>query len=396
MNDAKDRKMNAIPLTPVDYVFTGNGSQPITFAFSYAYRLDPTALQKSLTQTLDTFPILQSRLVKKSENKFAYHISKEGLTLDTVESNLSFKESRNIRQYIIPVRSVESNPLTRIALTQTSEGSVLAVSISHALVDGFSYFHFFSSWARIHRGDRILNPSFQREGLSPVGGGRGAVTQKKIYDDCGLFYKNKRSQSENDGVREERLFISKDAIRSLLEEVKKEQPHVLFSENDLITASLWKKYLPLWSKGDHNPETHVTCPVDFRRVLKSIPKNYFGCAVCFASTSLDLVSVSRASLGKLALLINKSTRGINQEYVLGSLRTLEDLRIQKGPAAFEKVHVRHPEHGLIVTNLTRLPFKDLDFGSGIPSDFLIYSEVLGSAAILPAENGVEVVVLHPH
>jgi hypothetical protein len=74
---------------------------------------------------------------------------------------------------------------------------------------------------------------------------------------------------------------------------------------------------------------------------------------------------------------------------------LDGLRRQKGLAALEHVHLRHPRHGLIVTNLTRMPIKDIDFGFGAPVDFSTYVEVRGSAAILPAEGGSEVIVVRP-
>jgi hypothetical protein len=169
----------------------------------------------------------------------------------------------------------------------------------------------------------------------------------------------------------------------------------MLSENDVITASLWKEFLPRWIEGGGNPMTHVSCPVDFRRILKGMPKNYFGCAVCFASANLELNALQNASIGELALLVNQSVRKVNHEAVVRSLQTLERFRRQGGLAAMEQVHLRHPAHGLIVTNLTRMPIRDLDFGTDAPADFLIHSEVLGSAAIFPAENGVEVVVLQP-
>lgn len=61
----------------------------------------------------------------------------------------------------------------------------------------------------------------------------------------------------------------------------------------------------------------------------------------------------------------------------------------------EEIHLRHPDHGIIVTNLTRLPLRDIDFGFGAPVGFLAYAEVWRSAAILPANKGVEVLVVHP-
>lgn len=52
-------------------------------------------------------------------------------------------------------------------------------------------------------------------------------------------------------------------------------------------------------------------------------------------------------------------------------------------------------NGMIVINLIRLPIRDLDFGFGAPEDFLVCAEASSSAAILPAENDVEILDVHP-
>jgi len=387
--------MNTIPLSPVDYIFTGVGSQPITFAFSYQNIIDPHVLQISLSETLDYFPILRSRLNKISENDYEFHITEEGLTFKVVESNLAFEESRRITQYISPVNSIEGKPLTKITLTQTPKGSILAVSISHALVDGFSYFHFLSSWARICRGDSIIKPYLDRSiflknsDYSPK-----MITSDDIYTDCGLFYGGKRSKLQTGRINDEHIFISAETIRSCIEDVKQEH-NVSLTENDVITAHLWKEYIPRWNRENDNPKTYVTCPFDFRRIMTDFPKNYFGCALCFATASIDFNGLLKASIGDLAILIRNSVSKIKNDYILNSLNTLESLRKQYGLAAMEEVHLRHPRHGMIITNLTRLPLRDIDFGFGAPVDFLAYAEVLASAAILPAEKGVEILVVHP-
>jgi hypothetical protein len=102
-----------------------------------------------------------------------------------------------------------------------------------------------------------------------------------------------------------------------------------------------------------------------------------------------------ASIGELALRVNGAVRKVNNDYASRSMRTLAQFRSQQGLAAMEHVHLKHPSHGLIVTNLTRMPMRDLDFGAGAPADFSFHSDVSGSAALLPANNGIEVVVLHP-
>ncbi len=388
--------MNSIPLTPVDYIFTGIGSQPITFAFSYSLKFDPDVLKNSLNRTLEHFPVLTSQLHKTSEHNFEFQIKEDGLSFDIVESNFVFEESRKIEQYITPVSSIEGEPLTKITLTKTPNGSILAVSISHALVDGFSYFHFLSSWARICRGDRILPPHLQRNILSSrCHHSSKIVTAEDIYSDCGLFYGNKRGSLQTGVSHHEHIFISDKTIRSYLTDAKQEH-NISFSENDVITAFLWKKYIPMWHKESENPMTFMTCPFDYRRILTDFPKNYFGCGLCFATAAIDFNSLLTASIGDLAILIRNSVSNIKDDYILNSLNTMENLRKQNSLTAIEKVHLRHPHHGMIVTNLTRLPIRDLDFGFGPPLNFLTYAEVSSSAAILPAENGVEIFVVHPH
>ncbi len=387
--------MNVFPLSPVEYIFTGVGSQPISFAFSYNKILDPGLLKKSLDETLNYFPILRSQLVKISKTGYEFHISEEGLTFDLFESNAAFEESGSIKKYIIPVSSVEGKPLTKITLTQTPKGSILAVSVSHALVDGFSYFHFFSSWARICRGESIIKPSLQRDLLlSNFNRSEKIITSNDIYTNCGLFHEGKRRKSQNGPVHVERFFISKDTIRSILED-RKNEPEISLTENDIITALLWQKYIPMWSKENKNQKTYVTCPFDIRRALSGLPRNYFGCALSFATASININALLGASVRDLAILVKNSVKKVKNDYILSSLGTLESLRKQKGLDAMEEIHLRHPYHGIIITNLTRLPIRYLDFGSGAPTDFLSYVDVFGSAAILPAEKGVEILAAHP-
>jgi hypothetical protein len=232
--------MNAFPLSPVDYIFTGPGSQPITFAFSYNKPLDPQLLEKSLNETLKYFPILSSKLVKTSNTDYEFHISNDGLTFDVLESDSAFEESGHIEKFIEPVDSIEGKPLTKITLTQTPGGSVLAVSVSHALVDGFSYFHFFSAWARICKDESIIKPSLVRDVLlSGFNKSEKKITPDDIYTNCGLFHGNTRRKLQNEPAHIERFFISKDTIRSILEDSKNED-EIPVTENDVITALLWQ------------------------------------------------------------------------------------------------------------------------------------------------------------
>ncbi len=387
--------MTSIPLSPVDYIFTGEASQPITFAFSYRKKIDPELLKKSLKATLGYFPILQCQLHKISESDYEYRITPDGLNFDIRESHSAFKESDRIGQYITPVNTIEGNPLTRITLTQTPEASVLAISISHALVDGFSYFHFLSSWAIISWGEKFLSPYLDRRVVSSFDENNFKDTSADdIYTFCGLFYGGQRHQMTAGSMRSERMFIPEETIRSHIGEVKRVH-QISCTENDVITAILWKKYLSLWNEEDVQHRAYVTCPFDFRRALPDFPKNYFGCAIVFATAEIGFKDLVTASVEDLSLLIRNSVSRMKPEYILNSMRALENLRRQKGLSAMAELHLRHARHGMIVTNLTRMPIQDLDFGFGSPEKFITYAEITRSAAILPAEKGVEVIIVNP-
>jgi len=387
--------MNSVILSPVDYLFTGVGSQPITFAFYYHDYLDLKRLQDSFTRSLEYFPILQSQLIQVSETEYQYSLQENGLLFETHEVDSTFQDSDNIEKYIIPVKSIPGQPLSKIALTRTSRGSVLAVSISHALVDGFSYFHFLSSWARLCRGENFIPPSLERKICNNYPADPAEkITAAKLVDHCGLFYTNQPRLEKTVQKNKEKIFISDETIGSVQEEMRQEL-QVAFTVNDVITAMLWKKYLPLWNNDGNYLDTYLTCPFDFRRALTDFPKYYFGCALCFATASIDLHSLLKSSLGALALRIRNSITKIKQDYIMRSLQTLDNFRWQHGLLSMENLHLRHPVSGIIVTNLTRLPIADLDFGLGVPAGFLTYAEVSRSAAILAAKGGVQVMVYHP-
>ena len=387
--------MGPTPLSPIDYVFTGVGSHPITFAFAYEGTLDPDQLRRSLEGTLAHFPLLSSRLIRIAEDGYAFQPAGDGLSFEMAQAGEIFVDTGDLDQFVSPVASIEGEPLTRVRLTQTPGGSVLGVSISHALVDGFSYFHVMSSWARIAQGGRILEPAHQREALIPdLSEPPGPVSPEDVLARCGLFWDERRRDVTDEAFGEEKTHISKAQVKELLREAQA-GCDVTLTYNDVITAYLWREYVPRWVERENNPLTYVTLPFDFRRALRVLRRTFFGCALCFATASTDYENLVRAPLGELALLVHKAVVGAKADYIWGSLETLEGLRRRRGVGVMEEIHVRHPRNGIAVTNISRLPIQALDFGAGIPTGFQAYTEVSRGAGIMPAQDGVEVRVFLP-
>jgi shikimate O-hydroxycinnamoyltransferase len=385
----------ALALSPTDHVFTGVGSYAIEFAFAYEESVDAARLGRSLDRTLEEFWPLRSKLTRIAEHSYGFQPAGDGLVFQTSRSPETLKDADDVSHFVDPVQSVEGEPLTRIKLTQTPDGSVLGLSISHALVDGFSLFHFLTSWSRIFQGQRILSPSCERALLTPeTSDAQAPVTPEDVLARCGLFWAGKRQPVPTERLREERLLVSKEAMNELLAEAQKDCQVALF-HNDALTAYLWKRCITQWDTGGGNPVTYMSCPVDFRRILPAVPRTYLGNALCFATASIDYERLASASLGELALLVREAVSRVREDYVCGSLQTLERLRWQRGLAVMEEIHVVPPQHGLLVTNISRLPMQSLDFGAGLPTAFRALGSTQRAAAILPAGDGVEIRVFHP-
>lgn len=333
-------------------------------------------------------------MIQLSDTALGFEPAQEGLVFDIASSSATFKESKDLSQFLESVHSVEGEPLTKIKLTQTPKGSVLGVSISHALVDGFSYFYFLSCWARIFQGEPITPPSHQREILIPEIPGKKPITPEQVLDRCGIFWGEKRPAASQQQIQLERQLLSQETLNQLLSEAQAEC-EVRLTHNDVVTAYLWKHHVPGWSSRETHPTTYVSVPFDFRRALDGLPRTYFGCAVTIAVASIDLERLESISLGELARLVREAVNRISQDAVWRSLKTLERIRQERGLAILEELHVVPPHNGLLVTNLSRIPLKDLDFGTGQPKDFQALTPAQRGAVILPAEDGVDIRIYQP-
>lgn len=93
------------------------------------------------------------------------------------------------------VESRDGERLMHARLTQTPEGSVLGVSVSHALTDGFSFFLAKSMWAALARGEAVKAPPMQRLLQAPepqVAAAMENLDPQTLLEKCGLFWSEPR------------------------------------------------------------------------------------------------------------------------------------------------------------------------------------------------------------
>jgi hypothetical protein len=208
-----------------------------------------------------------------------------------------------------------------------------------------------------------------------------------------VFWDERRAAINKGDLRWDRFLISEKEVKGLLVEAREDCQGRL-SFNDVIAAWLWKRYLGAQGALS-NGVTYLSCPVDFRRIVKSFPRTYFGCAVTLTTASLERGALADASIGVLAAKVREAVAGVGEEYVVDGLRVLEALRRQEGLSVVEQCHVIHPRDGILVTNLSRLPVYELDFGAGPPVSFDVLTSAPRGAVVLPAPGGLDVRVCRP-
>jgi shikimate O-hydroxycinnamoyltransferase len=298
-------------------------------------------------------------------------------------------------QFIDPVHSVEGEPLIKVRLTRTPAGSVLGVSLSHSVADGFSYFYFLTSWSRIFHGKSVYPPSHQRTLLITDSEKKeGHVTGEDVLKESGLFLGPRRPAISRDKLVWETIRLGKQELQTMLAEAQ-EGSAVRFSFNDVVTAMLWKKFIPQWNQGGEGETTYMSCPVDFRRLLEGFPQNYFGNAVVLATTEITYKQLLSASLTELAQIIRDRVASVGEAYINGTMVVLDHLQKQSGPGINEYIHVAHPGYGMLVTNLSRLPVPEVEFNAGPPVSYEILTPAQRGAVILPSKDGIEIRVCCP-
>lgn len=388
--------MTLMHLAPVDYVFTGNMSCPVTFAFSFSERLEPKRLEASLQELLGLIPWLGGRLRAVSEEALAFEVdARPQLLLSVTRSDKAFDELSD-RELVPLVKSFDGELLVHARLTQTPEGSVLGVSMSHALVDGFSFFLAMAKWAALTRGEAVQAPPMERLLRAPESyvaaalSGLSGLDERVVLERTGLFLAEPRRAVEA-LPRQERMYLSSAALAELFADAQRSVDQKI-TKNDVLTAWLWRTYgAQLWSDAD-NPDVYMSCPVDLRRLLGAENKEAFGCTINTATARATRRELMHLSLGQLATRIQQSVSRVFAGDYRERVGTLEALRRVHGLRGPQSIAMRHPQRGMVVTNMSRLPLDQLDFGVGAPTAARLVVDTSGLAAVLPARDGVMVTV----
>lgn len=378
-------------LSPVDHVFTGKGAYPINFLFFFKGVIDPKRLKDSLDKTLESFTPASSKLVEDNRTLYLKNEKSYGWNYQKVEKAPQMEDLSDMKRFFKSAKSVPGENLLEVTLTHFGDASCLGVSISHCVVDGYSYFMFLTAWSKIFRGQEFLKPDLERRKLLVDAPNKFSFDEEGLFNATGFSFSPEERPGDESEVKWEVIDYSEETLKKLYADTSS-QTSTRLSMNDVLCADLWKKLsLRYQKKGE---ELTLSCAFDYRRVFRNIGPLYFGNAVRGASFRMNYEALMEAPVSKVAEQIGSTVRGLDEKKVIDSLSALEALRNELGLSSMTRFHVANPQLGFLMTNLSRLPLLDLDFGAGTPHDFRILTPAKRTAVILPLKNGLRVQIAH--
>ncbi|MGE5386368.1 MAG: acyltransferase [Betaproteobacteria bacterium] len=388
-------KAHALPLTPIDYVFTGNSAYPVGFVFHYRYRIDAARLHAALAQILLAFRSATYRLEAISTTQYVLSPHQGEVAFSTAA--MPSRRAADMPSYdcIDSVQTRENEPLCRIRLTETADGTALGISFSHVVADGFSCFYFLAELAKAFRQEPLSAPELDRGWYQP----RPFVLAKPLtsaeaIDLTGFARGRHRQDIPQSDVAWEHIHVSEAEVAGLMAEASA-QTACRLSRNDVLTAYLWKKYVPQWLGSQTAEDASFCLPFDVRRFSHWVSPRHFGNGICLAGAHLPYKRFSAASLGELAALVRATVDKVTEDYARTAYDVFGATREREGLAAMGEFHVSDQCSGILVTNLSRVPLESVDFGAGAPFSFATVADAPRAAIVLPAADGFQIDVCLP-
>ena len=398
-------KPRKIMLAPVDLVFTGREGYSVECLLRFPYALDEKRLTQAVQHTTRKFFPINGRLIPNAQSGYLVEENAAGIDFQILPSltNLDFRSPQDVAVFSQPIHSIPGESLARLRYTQVGTGSALGLHVSHCLVDGYSYFFFLGALAAAYRTSKLafwqnirwalLRPDFDRAKLIPAQVNTTTsphlhgVDAEDVFRRTGLTVAEPRCFPALRDSQWEFIEFTEANLQALLSEASKTCERRL-SRHDVLTARLWKLTAEKW----RSPDRHLSCTsaFDYRRLHAKLSPLFFGNAVRTTAASLDREDIIAMPLGKLAEQIRQATDAINEVAANDSLSCLAEIYRLHGLEPFANFHVSHPQHGLLVTNLSRIPMTQLDFGGGPPEEIVPLTPAPRVAIVLAAKDGVVV------
>ncbi|MEU3960882.1 acyltransferase [Streptomyces buecherae] len=355
--------------------------------FFYRETLDGEALRASLGRTLRDFPILAGRMKRDSDGGLSVLCDDAGVRFVETHASVPMPDygprhtaKKGLERHLshaMPFWVVDRDtPLFTVKLTHMrGGGSILGLTMNHAVADGSSFMSFLESWAREHRGLEYPRPSHDRgvidalaasaAGDTRTGGAHLTVMergQKVAF--IGRILRGSLGSVTTMTTRftaAELATIKATAMADLAGTDR------WVSTNDALTAHLWKVLGALRDRPDTSEE-RLGLIADFRSsVGGAVPDDYWGNAVTNTRPRMTAAELRSGPLGEVAATVRASHAENSEERIREEVAFLcaerDAGRIKR---VMTTMALDSFDSTIAINNWSKLPFYGIDFGQGTP------------------------------
>jgi shikimate O-hydroxycinnamoyltransferase len=254
----------------------------------------------------------------------------------------------------------ESDPIFQVKLSIFRDGTILGLSLWHAVCDGTSFMMFLQAWSDIANNRAVNLPDYTRITRDENVIGKKHKNVKYIGD---IYSKIKSRRCQ-----EQALYLHSNFVTQLYELcVEEVDPNEMLTKDDVLFAFIWKKivFSQILSADE---EVSMTLVYDARPLL-GIDQNYFGNLLAFPCVCKTKQFIDDLSVANLAVLIRQAAFDL--------LEDADDLKVEIdcfNEKMLEGVLYDYCFYGIYKTliggvalnNLSIAPLYDIDLGFGKP------------------------------
>ncbi|KAM7268677.1 hypothetical protein ACFE04_010843 [Oxalis oulophora] len=342
-------------------------------------------LKDSLSQTLVHFYPLAGRLGWIGRGRLELECNGMGVKLFEAESESKLEDLGDFTptpeyEQLVPEVNynlpIEELPLLLVQVTKFKCGGIcLALTISHAVVDGPSALHFISEWARIARNEPLgTAPYLDRKLLRA---GEPPKTCLPIIDHAEFehpplllgqtdYLEERKKKTTVSILKLKKTQVEK--LKKIVNEGEYAPSHRPFTRYETITGHTWRTACKARAHHPDQPTALGVCVDSRSRMQPALSSFYFG------NATLDVIALSRSGelvskpLGFASSKIREAIMKVTNEYVTSGI---EYLKQQPDLTKFQDLHALGGDDGpfygnpnLGVVSWLTLPIYGLDFGWG--------------------------------
>lgn len=368
------KAMKEVLISQVDALFV-NGRYPIEFLFYYR---DPVPAESVRRALRSLAPDFWPAFGQYRDGVISFDRYREECCFDAevVDRDIDASEIGTGGPEVISRFGLKgSDRLFFMKAIRFRNGSVLIPRLEHIAGDGYSYFALLSVLAAISRPSRV---PFRSAFVKSISRPRHTRTVLRAFSFRGV---EAGPDIPGGSPAMEVQEVPRKDVRALIEEAGSTRG-LRLSSNDVLSAMVVRKLMSVhrerWER-----TISLTIPIDVRRMIGEYGRRFFGNGIMLHKVDLERARIEGAPLLDIAALIRSSMPAVSRESYAGYLEGLERMIAERD---WDRFRPFDPRSGCLVTNLSKLPAKMLDFGAGFPRAIVPLTVEENSAGIL-AKNG---------